>query len=229
MTIISGDTIAMATAGVLEDRSISSRPNTPTLSVTLDGTTVTATIAGDAGVTNFLKYKGTNHSSWQDGGSREGNGELVVSGLSNDVPYIFIAYSQDSDGIISLPSVAMLVTAAADTDNEFDDIIDDVAEEMLEQFAEDIKYIPAGGGVREIAAIVQRQNPQQLGSAPHGLSQTLVVSVANNSVTGISSSEVDTGGDKIEVPFKIGKPAQTGRITKIVSQNHGFLKLEVRR
>lgn len=229
MTIISGDTVAMATGGVLESRATGSKPTTPTLSIVTGTGQVTATIDGDSGVTNYLRYKAPSDTSWRDGGSRSGDGDLVVTGLSSDVPYVFVAYSIDDDNVASLPSVACLATLSETaTEGEFDDLLVDTTDEFLETFGEDIKYLPAGGGQREIVAIVDRGQPAPLDGAPHGHSPLLTISVANDSTTGISSSEIDTGGDKVELAVRIGETVQQRRITKVLSQDAGMMKLEIR-
>lgn len=204
------------------------RPTTPTLSVTTGDGSVTATIDGDAGVTNYLKYKSPSHSSWQDGGSRSGDGDITVSGLSEDVPYIFIAYSMDDTGVASLWSNACLVSFTETSENEFDSLLISAATEMLKEFGEPIKYLPAGGGEREITAIIIREPISPLGGAPHGHGPLTHTKVANNSTAGISSSEVDTGGDKVEIKVKIGQAVQQRPITKILKQDAGMMKLEVR-
>lgn len=204
------------------------RPSTPGLSIVTGDGSVTATISGDGGVTHYLKYKGTGHSSWQDGGSRSGDGTLVVSGLKNDVPYIFIAYSRNGQGPVSLPAVAKLATLIDDTSNDFDELLEDTVSQFLDEFAEDIKYLPAGGGQREIRAIIDREPPTDLDGAPHGQAPRCTITVANNSTTGISSSEIDTGGDKVELAMRMGETVQQRRITKIASQDAGMMTLEVR-
>ena len=229
MAIVIGDITSVGSLGMLRSRAVSSIPSTPTLSLVTATGQVTATITGDAGVTNYLKYKAPSDSAWQDGGSRSGDGDLVVTGLSNDVPYVFVAYSIDADGVASLPSMAATATLTAAADNDFDDYLDDSASEFLTAFGVNIKYLPKGGGERQILAIVDIGQPNDLDGAPHGNAPLLTISVANDSTTGISSSEVDTGGDKVELALRLGDTVQQRRITEILEdQDVGMMRLEIR-
>lgn len=88
-----------------------------------------------------------------------------------------------------------------------------------------------GGGIanpipRPINAIVDR-NP--VSTTPAGAdSPTMLVWVDNDSTTGISSAEIDRGGDRLEVAQVIGKPKVQRNINRIVRQTTGFMQLEVR-
>ena len=140
--------------------------------------------------------------------------------------------------------------------NKFDESIIDAADGLLATFGETITYHPVGkigdtivgsGDIlsmatlgiwrilspaeamaREITAIVGREGPGELPGTPHGSSYRAVVRVANNSTTGISSAEIDCGGDKVTLAVRIGKTAIERRITDIISQNAGMLTLGVR-
>lgn len=103
------------------------------------------------------------------------------------------------------------------------------AEEFLDTLgAETIVYLPAGGGERAIGAIVNRDPPAELGEAPHGHSPLAVIVVRNDSTEGISSAELDTAGDKVRYAVRLGKTPKDRRITGIISQDAGMLRLEVR-
>ena len=225
MTIIGGDITAMSTSGTLVNPI---KPATPTLSIAADAGVVTATIDGDSGVTNYLKYKSGSQMSWQDGGSREGDGDLVVSGLADDVAYIFVAYSQNAGGVVSLPSIAAIVTFTETAANQTDQMLIDAASDFLTEFGEPIKYLPAGGGSRDITAIVDREPPAELEGMPGAHASRLVISVANDSTDGISSSEINISKDKAELTVRINETAVQKLITKIISQDAGMMKLEVR-
>lgn len=112
--------------------------------------------------------------------------------------------------------------------NEFDQELIDTAPDFLTTFGETVTYYPKAGGSRQITAIVSRERPAELEGAPHGRAPRLSVSVANDSTTGISSDEIDTGGDEINLSVRIGETAQRRRITKILSQDAGMMKLELR-
>lgn len=94
--------------------------------------------------------------------------------------------------------------------------------------AEAIIYLPAAGGSRAIDALVNREQPAETGDAPHGHAPLLTIVVINSATTGISSDEVDCGGDKVELPVRLGETAQERLIAGIISQDSGMMKLEVR-
>lgn len=96
-------------------------------------------------------------------------------------------------------------------------------------------YFPAvyfgNGGIaaplsRVINAIVDR-NP--IAPTPVGVdSPVMHVWVDNDASTGISSAEIDRGGDRIEVAQVIGKTKVQRVINRILRQTLGWLQLEVR-
>ena len=226
MSIVSNNIIALGTGGVLVDVT---PPPAPTISLAAGTAQVVATIAGAAGATHYLKYKGSSHTEWQDGGSRSGNGDITVTGLSNDVPYIFIAYSQIDSGPFSSPAVASLVTLSAEA-SESTDLCQRVSNEadiILAEFGESIIYKPRGGGLRPIIAVVDRGGAEGLGGVPANAPLATIL-VKNCSADGISSSELDTGGDKVTLAVRIGETARDRNITKPLGQDCGMLKLEVR-
>ena len=204
-------------------------PTAPVVSLATGTNQVTVTIDSDASVTNYLKYKSSAHSSWQDGGSRSGDGDITVTSLSNNTPYIFIVYSMSAGGLFSTPGVAVTATlTAAGTASDFEtDLIDGTAD-FLSEFGEDVKYLPRGGGEREITAVVDREAVAEFAGSGQGQSLIIVVIVANSATTGIATSEVDTGGDKIELAMRLGETVKQRRITKIIGQDAGMLTLEVR-
>jgi hypothetical protein len=83
-----------------------SAPAEPTLSIVNDGTgtSATATVAGDAGVTHRLYYrKATGQAAWTAGLTRTGNGTIQQTGLVSGTRYGFLVVSSNVDGN-SLPS-----------------------------------------------------------------------------------------------------------------------------
>ncbi len=228
MTIQAGDVVGLVTCGVFETQSVSAAPTVPTLTLVSAVGTVTATIDADAGVTNYLRYKIPSDVEWRDGGSRSGDGDLVVTGLDEDVHYSFVAYSITGDGAISLPSPVQVVSFTASHDNVFDDILEDDSSEFLDEFAEDIIYLPAGGGSRPIRGIVNREIPEGIPSAPHGNTPILTVLIANDATDGISSSELDKGGERITIDIRAGKVATNRKVTRLLAQDAGMIKVELR-
>lgn len=200
-------------------------PAAPSMSVAAGSGSVVATIDGAAGVTNYLRYRG-NHSTWQDGGSRSGDGTITVTGLSNDVPYIFEAYSA-SGGLVSLSSPAVAVTLAETVENDYDDLLVDTAPLFMDEFGETVIYKPRGGGSRTITAIVNRPAAGRIDGLPHGTGPHLTIDVYNDSSTGISAAELDTGGDKVNLAVRWGDTPQDRVISKLAGQDAGFIRLEV--
>lgn len=76
-----------------------------------DGDAVTATVTGTAGVTYQLLYRKSAASSWTEGESRVGSGEIAQTGLDNDTWYRFCIVGVSGD-VYSLPSdvVGLYVT-----------------------------------------------------------------------------------------------------------------------
>lgn len=97
-------------------------------------------------------------------------------------------------------------------------------------FAESVKYWPRGASVgRTINAVVIRD---QITTFSEDGGQTNLpafqVFVANTAAGGISSTEINTGGDQIEFPPRDGKTAERRSITQITEQDHGMMVLECR-
>ena len=111
--------------------------------------------------------------------------------------------------------------------NTFDQELVDTAPEFSSTFGETGTYYPFGGDAREIAAIVNRQEPAELDGAPHGAAPKLTIDVENDATTGISSSEVNTMKDEYKLPVRIGETAQKRLIIEILSQDAGRMKLEL--
>ena len=113
-------------------------------------------------------------------------------------------------------------------------IVSDAGKVILrpDDFAETVTYYPhvGYGGTatsREIKAIVIREQIQTSG-ADGGIVVVPVfeVHVANDSVTGISATELDTGGDKIELAMRIGGEATKRSIIYLNEHDDGMLQLQ---
>jgi hypothetical protein len=226
MTINSNNPVAMATLGALVDITT---PAAPTISLAAGTGQIVASITGDAGATHTLLYKALGDSAWSAGGSRSGDGDITVSSLSNSIVYIFVAYSQIGSGANSAPAPAMGATLGDSTDYgdyPIADQYDEGADVLLEIFGESATYKPAGGGSRSIQAIIDRDDAAALVGLAN--SPLLIVRVKNSTTEGISASEIDTGGDKINLVVRLGETAQDRNITRILSQDQGMLELETR-
>lgn len=112
--------------------------------------------------------------------------------------------------------------------NKFDTALADSAEKFTDMFGETVTYYPAAGGSREITAVVVRPGDEPLPGTPHGVSENLMVTVENSAVTGISSDEVNTTQDKIELPVRLGNAAEKRLVIDILSQDAGMMELELR-
>ncbi len=117
--------------------------------------------------------------------------------------------------------------------SEFDDELIATGPEFLTVFGEAVKYLPhppppPPDNERDIVMIIQRGSPDDLDGAPHGHAPLLTGWCLNNNVTGIAMSEIDTGGDQVKVAVRTGKTAQDLRITRVLQEDAGMLKLELR-
>jgi hypothetical protein len=95
---------------------------------------------------------------------------------------------------------------------------------------ESVVYRPASPGAgkpatRTIQALVTRGVPEPYLS---GAAPVLHVCVLNDATDGISSAEVDTGADLIDVPERFGGTAGGKGIAQIAAQDPEFLTLEMR-
>jgi hypothetical protein len=94
-----------------------SAPSAPTLAVVNDGTgtSVTATVGGDAGVTHRLFYRLRSGSAWIAGLTRAGNGTIVQTGLTANSVYLFMAVSDNGEYSLPSPVRSALVQATGVT------------------------------------------------------------------------------------------------------------------
>lgn len=112
-----------------------------------------------------------------------------------------------------------------------DDIADDTRKAIISTsgVAETLVYRPAGGGApRSITGTVRRQPPEPIDGVPQSTTRMVHVLVPNSSTYGISSAELNTGGDRIDVAVLYGETAETLQIKKLLGHNCGSCLLEVR-
>jgi len=124
MTIRGNDIIALVTGGTLEDYTAGTGINAPVISAVAGTDSITVTIDGDSGVTNEVNYKLSTDSEWSDGGSRSGDGDVVISDLTAGT-YQVVAYSSN-DGVLSVPSNMVDITIA-DSPEQGDDYVSGTA------------------------------------------------------------------------------------------------------
>jgi hypothetical protein len=96
------------------------------------------------------------------------------------------------------------------------------------EFAEAVTYKPRHGATRAIYASVIRNplaTPQELRSEKV---PALHITVQNSATTGISSAELDTGGDRIALKLKLGDTADTDiLLTALDSQDAAVLTFRI--
>ena len=113
-----------------------------------------------------------------------------------------------------------------------DQILDDAKLAFIDAdgFAESIVYIKAVSGERRtINAVVQRHAPEQQLGTPYDAQPRMLIWVANDATTGIASSELNTGGDKVEFPYRLGQLPSVLAIKQAKGPAHdsGMMMLEV--
>ena len=97
---------------------------------------------------------------------------------------------------------------------------------LIRQFGEVVTYYPRDGSSgRQIRALVERDLPELVPGLGEITGQSIMVRVTNSSNTGISSDEVDTGGDEISVPLRVGQSAERRRVAQVVSDSGGMVRL----
>lgn len=105
------------------------------------------------------------------------------------------------------------------------DIADIAAAEVLLAIeGETITYYPLGGGSREIQAVVQRNGIVEVAG---GKSPMAMVMTLNDATDGITSAEIDRGGDEIDYPVNIGEATARRKVKEMPSQTAGMIILEV--
>ena len=224
MTVVANDGLARATWGLVELTATSVDPTAPTLSaVQLTDTSIRATIDGDAGVTNNLLYRASSDLAWTSGGNRSGDGDIDITGLTTGTEYLILAYS-DNGNSLSVPSNEISVTllSTATTTTPTGD-----AAIYLNEFGSAIVgiYKPTGKSNRSILYILDYEEPEDLAG---GLAPSIKITVANSSVFGISTDEVDLALDKIAIAVRLGENAQDRRIFRIVFQDVSMVTYEIR-
>jgi len=109
-------------------------------------------------------------------------------------------------------------------------IISDAGNVFLnsDHFAEDVTYYPHRFGVaatpRSIKAVVVR-NQVATFNPDEQIVPEFEVRVANDSTTGISSSELNTGGDMIKFSARVGETEQKRTVQYLTEHDEGMLVL----
>lgn len=98
---------------------------------------------------------------------------------------------------------------------------------MLLQFGETVGYYNrAGDPVRNVTAMVERN--VEIVSEAGVVGQATIIRVRDSSSLGISSTEIDTGGDKVSFALRVGEtPAQSKSIVRVMSTENGLVRFMV--
>jgi len=81
---------------------------------------------------------------------------------------------------------------------------------------------------RSINIIIDRQEITVLSEDQQVPAPVWQIEVVNDSTLGISSDEIDLGGDVLSFPPRVGEAAQDFTVTRLLAHDHGMLSLECR-
>ena len=84
-------------------------------------------------------------------------------------------------------------------------------------------YTPRSGSSRSIEVLIHYIGPELLAGVRGGSRPHLEILIKNDATTGISSHEIDTGGDKLTLPLRIGRISRIVRIVEILNQDRAHL------
>jgi hypothetical protein len=113
------------------------------------------------------------------------------------------------------------------------DLIQDDASAVFcnaNDFAETVTYYPrlGCGEGREIQAVVVRDQLSVFPEDGDTVTPSFEVHVVNDDELGISSEEINTGGDQLLFATRVGKCATYHSIIRILSHDEGMIVLECR-
>lgn len=93
-------------------------------------------------------------------------------------------------------------------------------------FGESVVYRKRNNTTRTINAVVIRQVAELISDEENRALTVFEVHVINDSTTGIATSEIDLGGDAIEIADRVGKLARPRSIIQIQDQDEGMIVLQ---
>ena len=97
---------------------------------------------------------------------------------------------------------------------------------LLDNFGESILYVPYGGALRYVTAIVEREPPSVFDASGNAVFPKASIRVYNSTRSGIASSEVDIGKDEIEMYLKVGDTSvQRFSMLTLMAQDSGVTHL----
>ena len=100
---------------------------------------------------------------------------------------------------------------------------------LLAQYGEPVVYYPLAGGSRSIDAIIERSPPAFYDAAGNVVLPEFTISVYNNVTDGILSSELNSGGDQVDLIDEIGDASDSRKtVLKLMSQDSGVTVLALK-
>lgn len=95
-------------------------------------------------------------------------------------------------------------------------------------FAEPATYYTWHGSAREIMVVIERDPLAVFGPDGDDVLPSFAVKVVNSNTLGISSDELNLGGDAIEFAVRVGKPKSRRSITRLIEHDEGMMVVECR-
>ena len=108
------------------------------------------------------------------------------------------------------------------------------APNLMRQFGETVTYKPhrdyqeTAPDTRSISALVERAQIETFAEDGDTVTAVWNITVQNDSTVGISSDELNLGGDQISLPPRFGESASYKTITRLISHYDSMLRLECR-
>jgi hypothetical protein len=88
-----------------------------------------------------------------------------------------------------------------------------------------VDYLPSGGAVRRIRAILDRTGIESIGEAG-GDREAFELTVKNSAESGISSAEINTGADKLRLQPREGMAPITASIVDILDHDAAMMRIK---
>jgi len=100
---------------------------------------------------------------------------------------------------------------------------------LVDEFGEreGVVYLPFNGDARPISAIIDRSPPAQFEAVDNTRMGEVLISVFNDCETGISSTELNVGGDRVLISLRKGKEPQSRLIALLEDDSGGVCVLRV--
>jgi hypothetical protein len=112
---------------------------------------------------------------------------------------------------------------------EFDNMMADGFDDLLALYGETIVYRNKAGVARPITGIVDRAPAEVFNAAGDlVLSPELTIRVHNDSTLGITATELNTGGDKVDVAVKTGADRTTRSLVLLLNSDGGVTEIAVK-